>query len=460
MVNWSSVFGINKGGAQVWQGNKGLEYLEQQNYAEQKRKQKEDAELTAELASVNYNGARDEDVPVLIDGYNDIKKTFAQYRQAKNSKERIQLANEIESKKAKFTQMVGASKAAIKTIGEFDKLRLNKADDLADDYVENLKGVKGTSTFDTTFQDKVEKLTANPFIPKFDETKYFTEATKPFVEKVPQSAPILRTTALGKQLVETKGERFNKKGFIERVIQDAAKNKGMLSTIKGYYPDANIKDAVLDYATKLADQAEKQYVIENKVVQSQNNPTAIELERLRIAQSREARENGKGGDASTVAITPKVFMTSEFDVNTGKTTSREGARFEKFGTVNPVAFKTPQLPSIYDVKKGKNVPNKVLDKPSVTGVGYALVKGNKYQLKASVIDGNGDEFIVNYNELPLKAKEDKFLKEVVGRLGSAPQAKPKPQSGSIPIVDSDEGYKAIPKGAKYKAPDGTIYIKK
>lgn len=299
MADWSNIYGIGRGSAQVWGANPALEQLERQNYEEQKRREKENAELNAEMQRVNYDGARQEDIPVLIEGFNDVKKTFAELRNARNAQERIQLASQFADKKAKFTQMVGASKAAIKGIGEIDKLRLTKADELADDFGDRLKTLKGTSTFDKEFQTRIEQLTNNAFRPEFDEAKYAADRAKMFVSKVPESAIQTRTIpGIGKQAFTTSGDKLNKEAFAKAIITDAVDNKGLQYTIKKTFPDMPISQATVLYANQLADIASQQYGVKEKVVmsKSERDNSMTEYQRRSLAL-REAGAGSSGGGA-------------------------------------------------------------------------------------------------------------------------------------------------------------------
>lgn len=431
-TNFNGIYGIGKGGAQVFGANPALEQLERQNFEEQKRKQREDAELNAEMQRVNYDGARQEDIPILIEGFNDVKKTFAELRQAKNAQERIQLASQLQDKKAKFTQMVGASKQAIKGIGEIDKLRLTKADELSDDFGEGLKALKGTSTFDKEFQAKVENLTNNAFRPKFDEEKYFKEKTRLFVEKVPESGIQIRTIpGIGKQAYTTSGDKLNKQAFVQGILSDAAIDKGLRYTIKQKFPDMPLSEAAILYANQFADLAEQQYGVKEKVVMSKadKDNSMTDYQRRSLA----LREAGGGsGNPSDYDVIEKTFYTkSTTDPNTGvKSESKPILPFSKYVAVNPVAFGLPQLESAYDISSGKNISKKALPAIEITGIGYTTVKGGKQALKVTLVDKDGKEYMINPNDVPVKTRMDKGYQAALKALGGAPSqpVQPRPQA--------------------------------
>jgi len=415
-VNWNAIYGINKSDAQVWQGNRGLEYLEQQDIAEQKRRQKEDAELANELGKINYDGAKPEDLPALLEVYNGIKQKSLAHSQAKTDAERIQLAHDTLAEKAKLSQMTAISKQNGQLDAEYAKLPLTKPDEIADGYVEMYKTFRGKSSFDPERTTLGENILKNGLRPKFDELKFIKEIAPLSVDKV-QSEQKERTTSFGKQSYVTEGESFNPKTLTKLITRQAAEDRGLREHIKKLYPDMKVTEATLAYSNQLASELAPQYIVKDRVTGSKNNP--------------DPRRSGDGdGDndySGNVQIVPKTFYTKgQYNSTTGQRDGvKPAAEFAKFATTNPVAITTAQIDNLYDVGTGKNIRSKAIEGAKVTGVGWGLTSSGEYQLRASIVDKDSKEYILRMKDVPLKAKEDKYMKSIISSLGNPPERKPK-----------------------------------
>lgn len=441
------LFGIGKGYSQVWQGNKGLEMLAQQDFAARKKKQQDDAELQAEVAKINYDGAKNEDVPHLIDSYSNIKKKYAEYRQATNPKDRIKLYTEIQDEKANFGQRLALSKQNVQLDGEYGKLAITKSDEIADDYHDKFKRFKSLSSFDPERIKLGEDLLKNGLKPKFDEDKYFNEKSKMYVEKVEAGTPRIVKSPFGQQSVVYDGEKFNAQGFANQVLNDLKNDRGMRATVAKMYPPTDdpkeIAKNQIDYANRLANLGVKQHVVTDKVTGSRNDPSWIEIERLNLARQNAANK-GNGQDASQVIIGPKAFRREN-----KKDPMKQGdvtLEFTSYGAVNPMDFDSSQLESIYDITAGKNTNAVAFKGGSITGVGYARAKGGTPRLMATLVDKDGFESAIDYKDIPLKQREDKFFKAVVGRLKKpqSVQAKTAPNPQNRP--EKTPTFKGVPKG--------------
>lgn len=305
MANWNSIYGIGKGSAQVWQGNRALDQMERQFALDQRQKQQEDAALSADMARVNYNGARKEDLSTLIEGFGKVKSAFANVRAARSATDRINATNEYADQKAQFTQQLAESKQAIKGLGELQKLRLSKADELADDFMDRYKKLSSTSTFDASFGTQSEELVANAFRPQFDEEKYFKAKTPLFVEKVePGEVKERVIPGFGKQAYTMSGEKFNKEAFIDDIVKTASTNKGMAYMIQKTYPEDKLSDAVAKYAMNRAELESKNYGLKETVqmeVANEKPMTAYQRATLALRMA-EANPVGGGEDAQDLPL--------------------------------------------------------------------------------------------------------------------------------------------------------------
>lgn len=153
----------------------------------------------------------------------------------------------------------------------------------------------------------------------------------------------------------------------------------------------------------------------------------IQEENLRLAKARESRlssgEGSGGVKPSDFQVTTKEFRKKPERDGEGQVvegTDKVVANFDKFVTVNPTAFATSQLKSAYDVAKGKNTSIDAQASLKLVGMGYTTVKGGKKQLKATVVDPKGKEYLINITDLPLDVRNDKYVKSAIQALGKAP----------------------------------------
>lgn len=433
MSRFSGIYGIGQGMAQVFGDNSVLRQLEQNELITAKRRQKEDADLNADLSKVNYNGARKEDLPVLVEGYDEVKQSFAKYRNARTNKERIEAGAEYDQKKAEFTQKVAASKTAIQGIGEVDKLRLTKPDDLADDFSDRFKKLNSTSTFDPNFQKYSEDLISKAFRPKFDEEKYFKEKTPLFVQKVEAGEVKTRNIpGFGKQAYTESGTMLNRDQFVKNIYKEAVSNKGLLATIKGYYPQDTITDAVFKYSNQRADMAEQQHGLKETIqmeVQNEKPKTAHQKEMERLGWARLAK-SGSDDVAESDYEVERVELLSNIK-NDANDNPIKGSQtkivFDKSIKVRSPNFPSTQIAEAYSISQGKTVTvtdTDDLQDLKLVRIGWTPAKSGGYKLKA-VLAGKNGQYITDEGEIPIDVRKSKAYGTAKRALGEAPgQGKP------------------------------------
>ena len=193
---------------------------------------------------------------------------------------------------------------------------------------------------------------------------------------------------------------------------------------------------------------------ESKLPYFGNRDQQIQEENLRLAKAREARLAAGDGDGSgnsgNYNVIQKTFYTKgKYNPDTKE---REGVKpilpFDKYVAVNPVAFGLPQLESAYDISDGKNISKKALPSIEITGMGYTTVKGGKKQLKVTLVDKDGKEYMINPSDVPVKTRMDKGYQAALKAVGAPPQAdKPSVSSskamGGYKIGQIDSGYKYV-----------------
>lgn len=201
-------------------------------------------------------------------------------------------------------------------------------------------------------------------------------------------------------------------------------------------------DAKQKYETFM-DRATKSKLVELGSSYSNTPDTTAEDQQFkRNREARAASEDNGSNSVGNVQVVPKVFYTAgTYNDTTGK---REGQKkaveFAKFAAVNPIQITTPQLSNVYDVASGQNVSTKAIESGKITGIGWALSKGGVYKLKVAIVDKNDKEILLNYQDIPLKAKEDKYLKSIVSELGDAPSKQKVATKADIKALVGKKGY--------------------
>lgn len=196
--NWQQIYQTNKGSAHVWQGNPGLDILKQDYAKRQQEQALNTKDFTAELAKLNYNGARDADMPELHGDYGKILDTFQKYRSSNDPKQQQALNLQMRQMQNQFLYKAQVSKQENDLYHEDAKMAHNPNVDLDDSFFPDMKDRAKVSSFDPKYDDFKNK---SYIVPKVDFVKDATEIAK----------PLTKTTT-------TSTDRYNKAtGSLERV---------------------------------------------------------------------------------------------------------------------------------------------------------------------------------------------------------------------------------------------------
>lgn len=257
----ASLYGINRGSAQVWGRNRGLDLLAQQYQQDQARKQKQESQLGDELGKINMNAAREADLPELMKKYDGIKDTFFKLSQTKDNMERLKLQSQLMSQKQELMNGTALSKQAQQQESEFGKLPLNHPDDLSDNFVPNYSKLRKTSIFDPKYKTQAEYLSSNALLPKFDNMGYAKKILDSSIENIQGKEQRKKDGRLNYTIRE-EGSKLNYDNVLDKTTQAAMSDtrfrRQLLSTYQGVTPD----QAVKLYAKDIYDQNKDAY---NKV---------------------------------------------------------------------------------------------------------------------------------------------------------------------------------------------------
>lgn len=173
-----------------------------------------------------------------------------------------------------------------------------------------------------------------------------------------------------------------------------------------------------------------------------------------LRRSRPDRGDGDGGGGNNFTVTEKTFYRPAFQATNGTEVPETPiAKFDRYVAVNPVSFGTSQLSSGYNISTGKN--ERVAGNASLelTGIGYTTVKGGKKQMKASVVDSDGQEWLFNVSDIPLKTREDKYVNSAIRAVGTPPKnvVKPKPTKETVTVKETTK-----PKSTKKEVNEADI----
>lgn len=254
-TNEASLYGVGKGAAFVWGRNKALDGLERQMQQDQLRRAKEDAELSEQVGKINYDAARNEDLPEILNKYGQIKNTFTKIRGTQNQMERIKLQSALNEQKSELSRAVNLSKQAAQQLGELGKLKLTKPDELSDDFVPNYKTLNSLSVFDPKFKELAENTANTALAPKFDQLGTNEKILKTALDNLNPSDVKKQDLGGGKSsYYREKGTQLNKESLIKGVVSEVTNSKPMQRQVAKLYPNLSFQEGVKAYADDLYDQ--------------------------------------------------------------------------------------------------------------------------------------------------------------------------------------------------------------
>ena len=166
----------------VLQGNPALDILKQSYQQREAQKAQESKEFTAELAKLNFNGAKDADLPELHQDYGNILNKFQQYRSENDPKKRAALDLEMRQAQNQFLYKAQVSKEENNWIHERAKLAHMANVDLDSSYYNDMKKLQNTSSFQKGYDD-LKNGEQNWIVPKSDPIKDAQEIKKSLINQ-------------------------------------------------------------------------------------------------------------------------------------------------------------------------------------------------------------------------------------------------------------------------------------
>ncbi len=163
-VNWNQVYQPSDN--LILQGNPALQEL-QSGIAQQRKQQALDnKDYAAQVAKLNFGGAKDADLDYLHKQYGGILDTFSQLRANNSPRSRAELGQKLQQQQNEFLYSIEKSKQANKQDMELANLPLHPNANLEDGATDRILGLTKISTFDPNRSKTYEETVGNLFAPK------------------------------------------------------------------------------------------------------------------------------------------------------------------------------------------------------------------------------------------------------------------------------------------------------
>ncbi len=267
--NWNALYS-NQGIR--FNGNPALDELRQTYATQQAQKQKDNDNFTAQIAKLNFGGAKDADLDYLHKSYGDILGTFGKLRQTNDPKERAQLGLELQQKQNGFLFDVEKSKDANKQLMDLAHLPLNPNANLADGATDKITELGKTSTFHPSYQDAYKSTVSNLFDKPYDVEGTTKKLFDNVTHDASKSDVIQKEKGGGERVISTKGTATDKQDFINSVFNKAKADKNYMHNIVKSTGIEDPAEALHTYA----DRAYETYNKDNNSIQKmgavQNKP--------------------------------------------------------------------------------------------------------------------------------------------------------------------------------------------
>lgn len=306
--NWNALYS-NQGIR--FNGNPGLDDLRQTYATQQAQKAQDNANFTAQIAKLNFGGAKDADLDYLHKQYGDILNTFGQLRNTNDAKQRAQLGLQLQQKQNGFLFDIEKSKDANKQLMDLAHLPLNPNANLADGATDKISQLGKTSTFHPGYQDTYQNTVSNLFDKPYDvegtTKKLFDNTTYDASEDDTKQ----KLKDGSEQVVHHKGTATNINDFTNQVFNKAKTDKNYLH---GIVKSTGIDDpamAVAQYAKSAYETYNKNNGVLNTLGPVQNKPDLYYPHRI-FAQSHPIA-NPVTPTAPTPQTVPITFKSTNSD---------------------------------------------------------------------------------------------------------------------------------------------------
>jgi len=422
----ANLYGVGRGAAQVWGTNRALAGLQEAQKQAQLRRQKEDAEIADQVAKINYDAARNEDLPTILDQYGKIKNTFTQLRGTQNTMERIKLQAKMNEQKAELSRSVNLSKQAATQIHDLGQLRLTHADDISDDFNPMFKTLSSTSTFDPKFTDHANTLSTSALVPKFDQQAYSKKLLDQSIENINGGKVMQEKNGKLTRQYQEVGSRLNEDNILKNVINAYTQDRKFQKYIHSNYKDMPVDQAVKQYAADLYVGNKDAYdKVKQQNVGSQwderpdrfyehynyalKHPKAntffMGTPQSMVIPYDKGKANVQMDNYIPISISKKNFAGSPFiDLKTGK----EGGKLASSNDYEVVGVGNAPFIKSGDLKGAISQPNYVGRRPDNIENKPVI----HVQMKDAITNATKDYF-VPYDRLPENVKQSKSIQAVL-----------------------------------------------
>lgn len=400
-MGYENLYRIGRGAAQVWQGNPGLSYLQQSFEQDQKRRDKEDADMQAELSKMNFSGVKVADMDYFNNKYKEVKNYQARISNSTSKDERMKLRSEMDLAKQRVMSEVEQSKAENQLGVEVGKLRITKPDDLSDTFVDDFKKWNSLSTFDPSYKDFTSKFTGTMLAPSFDITKFNDGILDKSVKPITPTEKQKRSGSYT-YLEKTEGTELDPNLVYKNLELAATNDKKVLRAIMRSYPNAKPEEAVKMAADQLVkDNKEAYRKVKTQELGGQHDirPSWSDL------YGSYSDRHPDAATPSSYDVTTKTYRTDDGKIN-------EKSTVHNFVTVSGnKSFAPTQLQNVYNLNNGKNESfSPSGDKLTITGVGEIVAKGGIRQRRVTVVDKDGQEYAFREQDIPVEIRASKGYK--------------------------------------------------
>lgn len=229
-------------------GNPALESLKQQYAVQQQQKAQDEQNFTANIAKLNFGGAKDKDLPELQNQFGDILKTHQQLRATNDPKK-------IQALRLQQAQQMNATMYAAAHSKELHKQELDLASqfhnpnvDIADGAQKLWQDANNTASSDPAYTSKMTALQSGMYAPKFDLNKLSNDSFNNVKsESTTTGTPTLDKVS-GEYVKPTyKTTAAKKEDFANNMIVGLKSSPKALKTVASLYPGEDIAHATQKY---------------------------------------------------------------------------------------------------------------------------------------------------------------------------------------------------------------------
>jgi len=446
------------GQAQVYnQTQKAVDVYAKTLAQQQARLAAEQKALQDDLSKVKVEGVRQGDMPEFLESYNKSKDIFNKLNATRNPSEKIRLKREFDESMLN-TAAVGADSRELAK-GEDAAAKMFMNPNIRDRYkpeaVEQFQLSKSLSRKDPRYVRDLSTLEQ-----QIDLSKIMGELDK-----------IDNELFKGEKsnLIETKGSRDGVSGLYTMEERKLSPERQALAYSAQFDLQPSFRVAMREVFPQFAElnNSELKAAVIPELVKQRaksiygdkkfDETGMSEYQRRSLALRESEAAGGGAGINAEIVVRPKNFIgkklplidkrTGKPALNEGGTTQKRGgsmvtSEFPVYSAVNPTAFAMSQVDSAFDIDKGVN---RGLEAGTykLTGIGYNIVKGGKTQLRATIMDEDNNEYVINPSNLPADIRGDKYYKKVIKAVedefaASGMQPKAKVEGKTAPVKNKVE----------------------